>query len=103
MATRNGDPDNRRDLHPVRELSSAWKQITLNNLFCSVDSLQSACTMWEVFIALAALGAAPQPPPFTCADLQSNDTYHLSFQGSWTYRGLDPQVTLAKRIQPHHA
>ena len=41
--------------------------------------------------APASSGGSPLPP-FTCADLASNDTYHLSFQGSWTYRSLNPQV-----------
>ena len=27
----------------------------------------------------------------TCADLATDDTYDLSFEGSWSYRKLDPQ------------
>ena len=44
-----------------------------------------------VLVFAVASGASASGSPSTCADLATNDTYGLSFEGSWSYRTLDPQ------------
>lgn len=71
---------------PQRSLTTSVKaRVGLVAMWTAVAVFVSALT------APASSGGSPLPP-FTCADLASNDTYHLSFQGSWTYRSLNPQV-----------
>ena len=47
--------------------------------------------VFSLAFASPATSVSKLNAPSTCADLATNDTYGLSFEGSWSYRTLDPQ------------